>query len=61
MGQGKVSSLRYSDILKKDDKPEEERTPDEIKRNIKGSINEIIRKGGKKQNGLDESGGHTFA
>ena len=38
--------------------PKEERTGEEIKKSIKDGFNALIKKGGKKQNGFDETGGN---
>lgn len=61
LGQGKSIGKSYSDLIDEINNPvKNERTAEEIKKSIKDGFNKLVRKGGKKQNGLDESGGNTF-
>ena len=60
LGNGKSLGRSYSEIINDmNNPPKEERTGEEIKKSIKDGFNALIKKGGKNQNGFDETGSNA--
>lgn len=59
LGQGKSVGKPYSELIAEIDNPaKEERTDAEIRKSIKDGFNKLIGKGGKTEDGFNESGGN---